>query len=299
MQRTTEATLSRQNMSTFKTLYVEGDIDKQIIEDFLLNKTINNIRIYRIEADKDNICYGSYCRDNSLGAKKQIIEFIRHSNNDDTLDKGKYLGIIDTDLDYCFNTKENIENLIYTDYNSMESYLIDLELLKKIFIDNNINNYEIFENNFSVYLNNFIDFNICFITQVMHTEEFSEDTLSFDEIPLHSIPFVDKKNDYKINIESFKYKVTNNSENWYQHYLRRYVEYQEVQENCTQRLLEFLHGKYLLKYLIGIIKDMFTKLNGTAENQIINSLRDKFIISCKYTQYSLFNHINNFSRSSH
>ena len=32
MNRTDEATLSRQNMSSYKTLYVEGDLDLNILE---------------------------------------------------------------------------------------------------------------------------------------------------------------------------------------------------------------------------------------------------------------------------
>jgi len=94
MERTNEATLSRQNMSSFKTLYVEGDLDLHLIDNFLINKSISNVRIYRIEADKNSICYGGYCCDPSLGAKKQIIELIKYSNNDNTIEQGKYLGIV-------------------------------------------------------------------------------------------------------------------------------------------------------------------------------------------------------------
>jgi len=298
MKRTLEATLSRQNMSTYKTLYVEGDIDKQIIEDFLENKQIKNIRVYRIEADSREICYGSYCRDEQLGAKSQIINFIRHSNNDSTIDKNKYLGIIDADLDYCFNEIKTIENLLYTDMNSMESYFIDIEIFEKVCAIYKIENetFEQFKINFDEYINNFIDFNICFITQVKSLQYFQGNTLSFDTIP-YCEPFIDINNNFIFNIKSFKNKVQEDKQQWYLVYNNLKKNFEEIKNRCSQnsKILKFLHGKYLLKYIISIIKITFNKLKSLNDNTIICHLKDKFIISCKYKNFNMFQEIEKFA----
>jgi hypothetical protein len=295
MGRTREASLSRQNMSDYKTLYVEGDLDFKLIDCFLSNKSISNVRIFRIEADKDSINYCGYCRDSTFGAKKQIIEFIRHSNSDDTVDRGKYLGIVDTDLDYCFSEKVSLENLLYTDYNSMESYLIDIELFNDIAIDNNIEDFESFENSFEVLKNNFIDFNICFITQVREISNFNNNTISFDSIPLSCEPFICLNDNYRINVESFKHKVENDSNNWYTTYNRLKSNYNGLIDRCESELLHFLHGKYLLNYLISIFKHICSGVSSISESAIVNTLKDKFIIKIKYLEYSLFQDIESFA----
>ncbi len=298
MERTFEATLSRQNMSTYKTLYVEGDIDKQIIEDFLENKQIRNIRIYRIQADSEEICYGSYCRDEQLGAKQQIINFIIHSNDDKTIEKNKYLGIVDADLDHCFQETQNIDNLIYTDMNSMESYLIDINIFEKICPMYKIENseFEQFKNNFEQYINNFIEFNICFITQVRNITYFQENTLSFDNIP-YCEPFIDKNNNFMFNIESFKNKVQQDKERWYTSYITLKENFEKIKNNCSENneLLKFLHGKYLLKYILFILKTIFCKLKDLSEDTIINHLKDKFIIYGKCNNFNMFQQIEQFA----
>jgi len=203
--------------------------------------------------------------------------------------------IVDTDLDYCFNEIVCIDNLLYTNYNSMESYLIDIELFSSIASDYSIENFENFENNFERLINNFIDFNICFITQVKEIDNFNNDTISFDSIPLNCEPFISPSNNYKINIESFKYKVKNNSENWYLTYNRLKTNYNQLAEECHSHLLHFLHGKYLLNYLIAIFKNICSRISGLSENSILNMLKDKFIINVKYNQHSLFQSIESFA----
>jgi len=296
MERTLEAILSRQNMSTYKTVYVEGDIDKQIIEDFLENKQIQNIRIYRIEADNEQICYGSYCRDNKLGAKQQIISFITHSNNDNTIDRNKYLGIVDADLDYCFNEIQNIDSLVYTDMNSMESYFIDIDIFKKICDMYKIEDtkFEYFKNHFNQYTNNFIEFNICFITQVKCLNNFQENTISFDDIP-YGQQFID--NSFQFNIENFKYKAKQDKEEWYSTYLSLKANFEDLKISCSDniQILKFLHGKYFLKYLIYILKTIFNKLKRLSEDTIINHFRDKFIISGKFNNFNMFQQIERFA----
>jgi hypothetical protein len=283
-------------MSAYKTLYVEGDIDKQIIDDFLENKKICNIRVYRIEADNEQICYGSYCRDEQLGAKQQIIQFIEHSNRDDTIDKNKYMGIVDADLDYCFEEIYEIDNLVYTDMNSMESYLININIFKKMCELYKIENseFELFNNNFGNYINNFIDFNICFVTQVRNLTDFQENTLAFDDIP-YCKPFIEQDNNFKFNIEAFKHKVKQNKEQWYLTYGALKNNFEELKNTCIDDIFKFLHGKYLLKYMISILKNLFSKVRTLSEVTIIGHLKDRFIILSEYERFNMFQKIEQFA----
>lgn len=202
MNRSFEATLSRQNMSNYKTIYLEGDLDMHLIESYLSNLDIQNIRILRIVDDKEKISFGTCIPDYKLGAKHLLIELIKHSNLDSTIETGKYLGIVDKDFDFCFATLEEVENLLYTDNNSMESYLIDSDLFKSFAKEYKIDDLSVFETNFETYISNMKDFNVMFMVQLKYYLEFSENLISFSEVPLCTKPFVRIDDNYEICTES-------------------------------------------------------------------------------------------------
>lgn len=294
MNRTEEAVLSRQNMSSYKTLYVEGDLDLNMLESFLKNSNIKNIRIYRIIGDTDKINFETFIQDETLGAKKLIIELIKHSNNDSTIEQDKYLGIVDLDFDFCLSQLEKIDNLIYTDKNSMESYLIDKELFKILANENKCETFAEFENNFESFISNFKDFNNMFLMQMKYYEELGENLISFDAIPLNCKPFI--KEDYSICTDSLMLKCNGDKEVWKSKYSDKIDELSSVYENCNSDLLILLHGKHTLRYIIGLFKSILNIYKQVDEASIINMLKDKFIILRKFNNYYLFKKVIIFSQ---
>jgi len=292
MNRTEEAILSRQNMSSYKTIYVEGDLDSNILEAFLLNNCIKNVRIYRIMGDKDKIDFGTFVQDESLGAKKLIIELIKHSNDDSTIAQNKYLGIVDLDFDF-YLSKLEIDNLIYTDKNSMESYLIDKELFKVLANENKCEIFDKFENEFENFITNFKDFNNMFLMQIKYYEELGENLISFDAIPLNGKPFI--KDNYTICTDSLMLKCNGDKEAWISKYCDKKEELNSIYESCSSELLIALHGKYTLRYIIGLFKSILNIYKKVDESSIVNMLKDKFIILRKFDNYNLFRTILSFS----
>lgn len=293
MTRTEEAMLSRQNMSSYKTIYVEGNLDLSMIESFLISKDILNVRVYRIIADRTKFdCNGFDLKE--LSAKKIIIEYINKSNNDDTIDSGKYLGIVDLDFDFCFSSLQEVENLIYTDRNSMESYLIDIDLFKIFAKENELENIEVFETNFETYINNLSDFSIMFAVQLKYYEEFSSNLISFDDVPLHCPPFVKENEPYQICTDSIvQYKCDGDQSFWQRKYEEKKGDFIEMFSSCSTSILLLLHGKHTLKYLIGIFKRKY--FNNLEKKFLINTLKDKFILFSKYRQYDLFTKVEQFA----
>lgn len=292
MSRTEEAMLSRQNMSTYKTLYVEGDLDLNLIDAYFKNNGINNVRIYRIIQDKDNIDQESFNRDDSLGAKKLIQDLIKQSNCDETIEKSKYLGIVDLDFDICFSTKEEIQNLIYTDNNSMESYLIDKELFKVLSSENKCEKFEDFGNNFQNFVANICDLNKMFMFQLKYIEQLEENVIVFDEIKFGSGII---KEDNRICTNTIKKRCKNNKEKWSELFDSKHSEFIEIENNYKSDILILLHGKYTLKYIISLFKKILDIYKQVNEDSIINMLKDKFVILRKFNNYPLFEKINNFA----
>lgn len=295
MNRTEEAILSRQNMSSYKTIYVEGDLDLNMLEAFLQNNNIQNIRIYRIIADKDNINFETFIHDETFGAKKLIIELIKHSNMDSTIEENKYLGIVDLDFDLCLSQLEEIDNLIYTDRNSMESYLIDKELFRVLAKEDKCETFGKFENNFESFIANFKNFNNMFLMQMKYYEELGKNLISFDAIPLNCKPFI--KSDYSICTDSLMLKCNGDKEIWRSKYSDKIDELSSIYENCSSNLLMFFHGKYTLRYLIGLFKNILNIYKQVNEDSIVNMLKDKFIICRKFDNYNLFSNVKNFSET--
>ena len=182
--------------------------------------------------------------------------------------------------------------------NSMESYLIDINIFEKICSMYKIKDseFEQFKSSFNQYINNFMDFNICFITQVRNITYFQTNTLSFDDIP-YCEPFIDKDNSFIFNIDSFKNKVQQDKEQWYNNYITLKENFEEIKNSCSEsnEILKFLHGKYLLKYIIFILKTIYNKLKTLNEDTIINHFKDNFIISCKYNNFDMFQKIEYFA----
>lgn len=294
MVRKNDAILSRQNMSKFKTLYVEGNLDNKIISNFLKIKDIDNIRIYKIMADKEEIEKIGYSYIEGLAAKKQIIELINKSNIDNTIQKNKYLGIVDLDYDLCFSSIENISNLIYTDLNSMESYLIDIDLFKEFANEMEVDNITSFEENINNYYEEFRHFNLMFAVQLKYFSEFSVNLIPFDDVPLNDTPFIDKSNNYKISVDNIiEFKCRGCKNTWKSVFDDKKDDVLSLLN--SNNFLIYNHGKHLLRYIIGIYKNLSKKINNLSDDLIINSLKDKFIILSKFNNIRMFEKIRIFS----
>lgn len=294
MKRTEEATLSRQNMSRYKTLYVEGDLDLYILDAFLKNNDIKDIRIYRISQDKEQID-SKFQMNSSLGAKKEIINIIKKSNEDSTIDANKYIGIVDLDFDYCLSNKENVENLIYTDRNSMESYLIDIDLFRLLSNECKCEVFNNFETNFEDFIKNIYSFNKMFIFQLKYIEELNENVIAFDKIKFGSGIV---KKDFTICTDTIIKKCNNNKDIWIDLYSSKLADLDILEKACkTDKIdkLVFLHGKYTLKYVLNIFKNILNIYNQVDELTLINMLKDKFIILRKFDHYILFKEVKNFA----
>ncbi|MCG3665172.1 DUF4435 domain-containing protein [Aliarcobacter butzleri] len=294
MKRTEEATLSRQNMSRYKTLYVEGDLDLYILEAFLKNNDIKDIRIYRISQDKEQID-SEFQMNDSLGAKREIINLIKKSNEDSTIDGNKYIGIVDLDFDYCLSNKENINNLIYTDRNSMESYLIDIDLFKVLSSEKKSGVFNDFETKFEDFIKNIYSFNKMFIFQLKYISELNDNVIVFDKIKFGSGIV---KEDFTICTDTIIKKCKNSKEIWLDLYNSKLADLDILEKTCktdTIDKLVFLHGKYTLKYILNVFKNILNIYNQVDELTLINMLKDKFIILRKFDNYRLFEEIKNFA----
>lgn len=294
MERNIDAILSRQNMSRYKTLYVEGNLDYKIISNFLKIKNIDNIRIYKIMADKEKIEEMGYSYIEGLAAKKQIIELINTSNTDSTVQNNKYLGIVDLDYDLCFSSVEDISNLIYTDFNSMESYLIDIDLFKEFASEMEVDNIISFEENINNYYEEFRQFNLMFAVQLKYFSDFSINLIPFDDVPLNDVPFIDKSNSYKILVDNvITFKCNGCKDTWKRVFEAKKDDVLALLNN--NNFLIYNHGKHLLRYIIGIYKNLSRKIHTLSDELIINSLKDKFIILSKFNNINMFERIKTFS----
>lgn len=280
MKRSTDASLSRINISSKKTVYVEGNLDEKIIIGILQNHNISNLSIVRITTVEET--------DDSLGAKDAIIDLIEKANSDDTVLK-KYLGIIDQDYSYFANKIVTIDNLLYTDFNSMESYLIDIHLMNCFLSDHSENTLP------NDYLDKkcikFIYFSLFFYFQQNFPITINE-RLCFKKTKIDNPYFMFQKS-RNIKVKKIITKRISHHETCrikFIFFLKK-MNLSDLKSNHRK----FNHGKYCLSYLIGSIKKLERPISKYKEESIINILKDKLIISKKYLEYKLFIEIIKFS----
>lgn len=278
MQRSIDATLSRINISENKTIYVEGNLDQALIHDLLISIGINNVSVIQI---KDNEAF-----DVTLGSKFGLIELVKKANADNTI-SNSYLGVVDKDYCPYMGTLLEIENLIYTDYNSMESYLADMDVLNRLLVDYSCE--EMTDECFSKYQKNFLYFSLLFFFQSIENEALSNDEkICFKELNICNNRYLRQNNrtikvkciinDKVINSRSTKSKFISFARN---------VDTGQLFSNKKC----FNHGKYLLNYIICNLKQKNRSINYYTNEAIVNSLKDKFILLRKYQNYNLFNNI--------
>jgi len=297
MNRTIEAMESRESISLLKTIYVEGKLDYQVIDAILKNNIILNINVVQINEEIDESEMPIEERNIS---KEKIVQLITKLNEEEYNEK--YIGIIDLDMDFVNNCLYSIENLLYTDYSMMESYLLNNELLTDFLNEYVTQETSISEEDLDYYINNMDEFSRYFLFQLnsiklLNKEEIIEKKDQF-------IKFRELKicHNYYIDSSTRKFQLDNvlNKE------LKSYA---EVQKNnfetfCTSlcidsdKILKFVHGKYTLNYVVCNLKFTFDNyIKKLAIELIINILKDKFVVYSYYTRYPLFQSILQFART--
>jgi hypothetical protein len=281
MRRREEAHISQSSISRDKTIYVEGNLDVKIIRDFLEHSKITNVRVTEVSNEEF---------EGPFGAKKKVIEIIKKANHESI--SSEYMGIVDLDYDYFTNSILNIPNLQYTDYNSIESYFLKLDLINKLLEDYNISPVE--SNKFEKWVSNTLLMSSWFYFQTSHIDKLSNDEkISFIKLRLDNNHFVDFKID-KIKLgEIVKHKTDClDKDKLKQKYFTfiKGLNRQNIYENKPL----FLHGKHTFKFVVCLLHNKHKKLKSLSYENLECILKDKFILFFARTEV-LFSKIINFA----
>lgn len=285
MKRKIEAHLSTGSISLKKIIYVEGDIDCRMIKDFLSSKGITSTKVVEVMEALDDSHLPIEEREL---AKEKVITLVRSANEDSNL-AGKCMGIVDTDYD----EKLLIDNLFYTDFNSLESYFLNIEVLNKLIDD--FNETELTEIEFQKWLNNTMLFSLYFIFQLRELSSFPMTShLSFSDLSFCNKEFVCTRSN-RIKLAHILKCKTDNCSDARRRFLAFFNEFDRPK--IYNGLLYFLHGKHTLRYVICRLKGRYSILNKMQEKAIVNSLKDKFLIHVKVDDFPLFKSVERFASS--
>ncbi len=116
---------------TVKDIYVEGEKDKNFISWFIDSRGVKNISVYEIGdinisdeiLDKYDLPRGSN-RSRVIAAAMELSEELPGCRN--------VMFIADRDYEDYLPTMVNSKLLVFTDYNSLESYLLNENAIRKI-----------------------------------------------------------------------------------------------------------------------------------------------------------------------
>lgn len=120
---------------SLKNIYVEGMDDWYLINDFLNHHKKTGIGLYTIDSVDFSELYEKFSGDDvkalESNNKKRVIllaSTIESNTNGLTL---PLICLIDRDWDFVTNDVKNGKYIVYTDYNSMELYLMNIETVDK------------------------------------------------------------------------------------------------------------------------------------------------------------------------
>ncbi|HIP34180.1 MAG TPA: hypothetical protein EYG89_05620 [Bacteroidia bacterium] len=297
MNRTMESMQSRETISRLKTIYVEGKLDYQIIDAILKNNMILNVNVVEINVEVDESNLPIEERNIS---KEKIVQLITKLNEDEY--NQKYIGIIDLDMDFVNSCLHSIENLLYTDYSMIESYLLNSQLLTDFLNEYVSTESNICEEDLDIYINNMDEFSRYFLFQLNSIKRLSKEEIiaeknkfiKFKELRLCHDFYIDKST-RKLNLDNILLgELKTNAE----------IQRASFSMFCTSlsldagEILKFVHGKYTLNYVLCNLKfTYFQKINKLGVDLIINILKDKFVLYNYYAQYPLFQSILQFAKT--
>ena len=218
-----------------------------------------------------------------------MIDLIKKANADKNLDS-EYIGIIDLDYDFFTKNKKSIKNLYYTDFNSIESYLIDLQLINLLLADYNIPKLDV--DRFDKWKKNSLSFSFYFYFQITNISSIlKNDAISFKNLKLCNTTFTDFENE-KINLRKIINTKSQNSSVMSNRFYTWFLK--QERKTIYSNLKLFLHGKHTLSYIICLLKNIDKKIQGLSKETMIYSLRDKLMMN-KYKEYTLFKEILDFA----
>lgn len=286
MVRKNDAHTSQTRISKQKTVFVEGNLDSKVIGDFLKHKNIKNIRIAEINIEVDD---SQLPVEQRKTAKNKVIEIIEKCNVQGG--NGKFLGVIDIDYDYFNGSVFQVDNLIYTDFNSMESYFLDVELINALlndYSDKSIDDYL-----FNRWIENSKIFSFLFFYQITNIESLDDsEKIEFDKLSLSNPTFIDfDKARIKIkNIISYK---TNSDANAY---LSKFLTFIKSlpRRVIYDNIYLFLHGKYTFRFIVALLKNMISDVRNLSYETFECVLKDKLILF-KANDFRLFRQIEVFA----
>lgn len=286
MIRNEEALISQSIMSLKKTIYVEGNLDLKTVKCLLNSKNINNIKVVEINQEVDDSQLPVEEREIS---KTKIVSLIKNANQDPAV-TSEYLGIIDLDYDYFSNTKISEPNLLYTDYNCIESYFINLELINIFLEEFNIN--AISESEFKKWISNSLNLSLYFFYQTSEIGNINSDnSIDFSKLSLCNSYYLDFKKQ-RLCIKNIVNKLTTDKS---ANISKCLIFLKNINRQLIYSNLElFLHGKHTLKYLICILKNKYKKIQQLSFDTIVCMLKDKFILN-NFHNEPLFDEIISFS----
>lgn len=172
-----------------RDIYVEGESDKRIIKWFLENSGITNVDVYEI--DTINVT-NEILEIHGLERNNRGEVIALASELDASLDADNNIScIIDGDFDYLIGNTSQLNNLLLTDYTSMDLYFYEdyiFDKLLKIGLKKEQNNLTALKNNLSEILqdlfairatNNQLKYNLSYRDFKKHLSV-QEDKINFD-----------------------------------------------------------------------------------------------------------------------
>ncbi len=291
MKRTEKALISVSSISMKKVIYVEGELDKKLLSDFLSNKKI----VAKIIDINDKVDDSNLPIEEREIAKGKVKTLIQEANENEYIEE-KYLGIIDLDYDYFDNSSEIIPNLISTDYHCIESYFLDSDLINLFLLDYNCEKLDL--NDFQNWTSNALIYSCYFYFQlhainILSIEERSGRLLDFGKVKLCNNAFLFPNS--RINLSNLlKIKLQYSTE-----MKEKFIDFffQQNRVKIYQNIMKFLHGKHSLKYVICLLKRKYeTKIKNISDATIISILKDKFIIHNKGDRFELFDFVYKFAK---
>ncbi|WP_272525599.1 DUF4435 domain-containing protein [Providencia sp. PROV196] len=132
-------------------IYVEGEFDKKAIESWCGKNNEKKIISYTIDSVELPI---SILQKHGLteGNKQRVIALAKELSISES---GNYKLLVDKDLDHWFSGIDDIPNLLWTDYSSLEMYFFTEEIIRSIIVDISnckIDDWEVFYNSFILVL---------------------------------------------------------------------------------------------------------------------------------------------------
>lgn len=291
MERRVESYVAQLTISRKKIVYVEGHLDSAIVRDLFDQKKLN------VRVSEANIAHDDSALpvEERLSAKNKVKKIVVECNTHPNL-ASKYLGVIDLDYDYFNDSIETIPNLLYTDFNSIESYFINLDLINRFLQDHGED--PLSEERLDQLLSNSLIFSSWFFFQISSFDSLNADErVSFDELSIGNQTFMDfGKCRFKLsNIVTYKTKCNDKEE-----LKRKFISFMKGvdRRKIYDNRMKFLHGKYTFRFIVAIIKQSCSnQVRSLSEDSIHRLFKYSLLLFGDIDEIRLFKEILSFASS--